>query len=266
MRLSRKIIITCVLFLSASLVQAHEFWLQPTRFQFKTGDTMEVDFMVGTNFEGEFWELKKQRVAKLLHFSADQSESLLNLVQDGKGKKISYSFQNEGTHLFAMQSNNSFMKMDGEKFNAYLKEDGLDEILEQRTQAGTLGDSARENYARCAKLLVQAGDQTDETYKQIVGLALEIVPLSNPYAIKKAEELKFKVFFHGKPLPFTQMKVWNRGQSKTFVQSVYTDKDGAFTTRLSNSGLWMISTVKMSRSKQASADWQSFWASLVFGF
>ena len=227
---------------------------------------MEFDFMVGVNFEGEFWDLKKQRVARLLHFSGDKSVNLLNSIQDGKGKKVSVTFQNEGTHLIAMQSNNSFARISGEEFNAYLKEDGLDDILEQRTEAGKLADSARENYARCAKLLVQAGTQTDETYKKIVGLALEIVPLSNPYAMKKTDELTFKVLLHGKPLSFAQVKVWNKGQGKTFVQNVHTDKDGTFTTRLSNSGMWMISTVKMVPSKQASADWQSFWASLVFGF
>lgn len=266
MTISKKIIVASVLFLSMSLAQAHEFWLQPKSFQFKVGDTMEFDFVVGENFEGEFWDLKKQKVARLLHFSGDKSVNLLNSIQDGKGKKVSVTFQDEGTHLIAMQSNNSFLKSSGEDFNTYLKEDGLDDILEQRTEAGKLADSARENYARCAKLLVQVGGQTDETYKKIVGHALEIVPLSNPYTLNKTDELMFKVLFQGKPLSFAQVKVWNKGQGKTFVQNVHTDKDGIFTTRLSNSGMWMISTVKMVPSKQASADWQSFWASLIFGF
>lgn len=262
----KRIIITCLLFLIVSLVQAHEFWLQPTRFQFKVGETMEFDFMVGANFEGEFWEFKRQKIARLLHLSGGKSENLVNSVEEGKGKKVSVVLQDEGTHLFIMQSNNSFLKMDGEKFNAYLKEDGLDEILEVRTKLGKLADSARENYARCAKLLVQVGDQTDDTYKVVVGLPLEIVPLSNPYASKKTDELKFKVLFHAKPLPFAQMKVWNKGEGKTFVQTVYTDKEGTFTTRLSNTGMWMVSTVKMVPSKQPTAEWQSFWGSLIFGF
>ena len=265
MRFLRKTFFELVLFLSASLVQAHEFWLQPTKFQFKVGDSLEFDFMVGANFEGEFWDLKRQKVARLLHLSGGKSENLIPTLQEGKGKKVSVALQEEGTHLFTMQSNNSFIKTNGEEFNAYLKEDGLDDILEVRTKLGKLADSARENYARCAKLLVQVGSQTDDTYKVIVGLPLEIIPLTNPYALKKTEELKFKVLFFAKPLPFAQIKVWNKGEGKTFVQSVYTDKDGNFTTRLSNSGMWMISTVKMIPSKQPSAEWQSFWGSLIFG-
>ncbi|HEY3429396.1 MAG TPA: DUF4198 domain-containing protein [Cyclobacteriaceae bacterium] len=261
----KKIIIASIFFLTASLVQAHEFWLLPQKFQFSLGETMEFDFMVGENFEGQFWELKKQKFAKLDHHTTGKSESLLNLIQEGKGKKISLVLEQEGTHLFAMQSNNSLIKLDGENFNAYLKEDGLDEILEHRTKTNTLADSARENFARCAKLLVQAGEKTDDTYQKVVGLSYEIVPLSNPYNIKKGDELKFKVLFQGKPASFVKVKVWNRGEGKTFVQTSYTEKDGTLTTRLSNSGTWMISSVKMIPSKQKSADWQSFWATLVFG-
>lgn len=265
MKQLKKTVFVFSLFLVASLAQAHEFWLQPNRFQFSVGEVMEFNFMVGENFEGEFWDLKRQKLARLMHLSGGRSENLKDSVEEGKGKKVSVVLQEEGTHLFVMQSNNSFIKLDGEKFNAYLKEDGLDEILEVRTKLGKLADSARENYARCAKLLVQVGDQTDDTYKVIVGLPLEIIPLSNPYASKKTEELKFKVLFHGKPLPFTQMKVWNRGEGKTFVQNMYTDKDGTLTTRLSNAGMWMVSTVKMVPSRQPTAEYQSFWGSLVFG-
>ena len=95
MRVLRKTIVAFVLFLSASLVQAHEFWLQPTRFQFKVGDSMEFDFMVGENFEGEYWDLKRQKVARLLHLSGGKSENLIPSLQEGKGKKVSVALQEE---------------------------------------------------------------------------------------------------------------------------------------------------------------------------
>lgn len=265
MRVYKKIIIASVFFLAASLVQAHEFWLQPKKFQFSVGETLEFDFVAGENFEGQYWELKKQKFSKLDHHMAGKSVSLLNSIEEGKGKKISLVLDQEGTHLFSMQSNNSFLKLDGENFNAYLREDGLDEVLDHRTQTGTLADSARENFARCSKLLVQAGEKTDDTFQKVVGLSYEIVPLSNPYSIKKGDELKFKVLFQGKPASFVKVKVWNRGEGKTFVQTIYTEKDGTLTTRLSNSGMWMISSVKMISSRQKTADWQSFWATLTFG-
>jgi len=265
MKISQKIVFVIFLFLSASLAQAHEFWMQPKKFLFTVRETMILDFMVGENFEGELWNLKKQRLVKLDHIAAAKTVNLLPAVKEGEGKNLSVTFQQEGTHLFVMQSNNAFIKLDGEKFNAYLKEDGLDEILEHRTKTNTLADSASEHYARCAKLLVQVGDRKDQTYRKIAGLPLEIIPLSNPYNTQIGDELKFRVLFNGKPLAFTLVKVWNKGEGKTFIQNLHTEKDGVVTIRLSNSGSWMISTVKMVASIDEAADWQSYWASLVFG-
>lgn len=261
----QKILVVLVVFLSVSVVQAHEFWMQPKKFLFTVGETMTLDFMVGENFEGELWDLKKERLVKLDQIAAGKTTNLLNLVTPGAGKNLSVTFQEEGTRLFVMQSNNAFIKLDGEKFNAYLKEDGLDDILEHRTRTNTLADSASEHYARCTKLLVQVGDLKGGAFRTIAGLPLEIVPLTNPYSTSIGSEIKFRVLFNGKPLEFTQVKVWNKGTGKTFVQTLHTEKDGTFTTRLSNSGSWMISTVKMVPSKDPKADWQSYWASLVFG-
>ena len=261
----RKLFAVLGIYLVVSLAQAHEFWMQPAKFQYTKGETMVVDFMVGENFKGEFWDLKKHRVVKLDHITAAKSSSLINAVQPGQGKNLSVAFQEEGTHLFVMQSNNAFIKLDGDKFNAYLKEDGLDEILEHRTKTSTLADSAREHYMRCAKLLVQVGDQKDGTYQKVAGLPLEIVPLKNPYASNLGDEITFRILFNGKPLAFTLVKFWNKVEGRTFIQNLHTDKEGTVTTRLSNTGSWMVSTVKMVPSQEATADWQSYWASLVFG-
>jgi uncharacterized GH25 family protein len=113
---------------------------------------------------------------------------------------------------------------------------------------------------------VQAGDAKDHIYKRIVGLPLEIIPLTNPYQKELTEVVRFQLYFQGRPLAFAKVKVWNRGARRTFIQNIYTEKDGTFTTRLSNTGVWMISAVKMIESQQPGADYQSFWASLVFGF
>jgi uncharacterized GH25 family protein len=254
-----------ILFLITSLVQAHEFWMQPKKLRYAKGETMVLDFMVGENFEGELWSLKKERLVKFDHLAIGKQASVMGVTVPGEGKNLSFTFQQEGTQVFVMQSNNAFLKLDGEKFNAYLKEDGLDEILEHRTKTNTLTDSASEHYARCAKLLVQVGDKTDETYRKPVGLPLEIIPLSNPYSVKIGDEIKFRVLFQGKPLEFTLVKIWNKGAGKTFIQNLHTEKDGTVTARLSNSGSWMVSTVKMIPSKDPKADWQSYWSTLVFG-
>jgi uncharacterized GH25 family protein len=114
--------------------------------------------------------------------------------------------------------------------------------------------------------LIQVGDKKDDTYKKVAGFPIEIIPEKNPYTLKIGDVIRFKILFQGKPAEFgTKVKVWNRYDNRTTVQNIYTEKDGTMETRLSGKGPWMVSVVKMIPSKQADANWQSFWGSLVFG-
>ncbi|MDL5050103.1 DUF4198 domain-containing protein [Oscillatoria amoena NRMC-F 0135] len=256
-----------VLFFTVTvLTQAHEFWLQPDRFLYKKGEIMKLDFMVGEGFIGERWDLKKHRLIRFDHHAGNYSKGLIEDIVPEAGSNLEVKLEREGTHLFVMQSNNAFIELDAEKFNAYLKEDGLEDILEYRVKTNTQNKRAREYYQRSAKLLVQAGSTTDETSGKQAGTPIEIVPLKNPYALKPGAEMQFRVVFEGKPLAFTLVKVWNRKDNRTTVQNIYTEKDGTLTTRLSNTGMWMVSCVKMVPAKEEGADWQSYWGSLVFGF
>jgi len=262
----RSLIAFFLVSLVSLLAQAHEFWMQPDKFKFAVGETAQIDFMVGENFVGERWDLNKHRLLRLDHHATSYSEGLIEQVNSGAGKNLEVKLTKEGTHLFIMQSNNAFIELEGEKFNAYLEEDGIEDILAFRKKNNLLDKPAKEYYARCAKLLLQAGTKTDDTFKKQVGLPLEIMPIKNPYAVKQGDEISFQVLFEGKPLPFTMVKVWNRKEGTAFMQNIYTQKDGTITTRLSNQGAWMVSCVKMVPAKEEGADWQSYWASLVFGF
>ncbi len=251
-----------VIFLVAN---AHEFWLEPQRFQYQVGEEMKVDFMVGENFTGEFWDLKRHRVESLRLYSISGQINLLEKVTKTVGSNLRFKLEKVGTHMLVMQSNTAYIELEAEKFNAYLKEDGLDYIADARKKTNTTDKPSRENYTRYAKLLVQTGNKTDETFKQKAGLRLEIVPDKNPYVLKSGDYLQCLIMFEGKPSPHTLVKVWSRLNRTTFLQNIYTENDGMIKFPISTSGVWMVSTVKMIPSESAEADWHSLWGSLVFG-
>lgn len=248
------------------VVQAHEFWMQPDKFTYAIGEMAQINFMVGENFVGERWNTANHRILRLERYAGDTHEELLNRVNTGAGRNLEVRLTDRGTQLFVLQSNSAFIELEAEKFNEYLQEDGLDEVYAHRKSTNTLDTPAKEFYSRCAKLLLQSGIAPDETFSTVAGLPLEIVPLQNPYRLKQGDEMSFQVLYEGKPLPFTLVKVWNRKNNNTILQNIYTQKDGVITTRLGNTGSWMISSVKMIPSKEEGAEWQSYWASLVFGF
>lgn len=253
------IVLVVVLF----AVQAHEFWLQADRYVVKTGEKVQVKFMVGENFMGESWDLNAHRVESLVAIEEGGKRNLVDSIDRTAGL-LSLRFTKPGTKLLALQSNAAFIELEPNLFNEYLKEDGLDDVYADREKKNALGSKAREHYSRHTKLFLQVGETHDETYKQVVGMPVELIPQRNPYALKKSDKCKFLVLFEGKPLFGAKVRVWNRFDNRTTIQNIYTQKDGMIEMQISNPGSWMVSVVKMVPSKDPAADWRSYWGSLVF--
>jgi uncharacterized GH25 family protein len=248
-----------------SLASAHEFWLMPKKFRYAAGEEIKIDLMVGEGFEGEFWDLKRHKVEKLELHRLNGAKDLTKEVKPTEGNNLVYKTDLGGTYLFTLKSNDAYLELGGKEFNAYLEEDGLDYILDQRKKSNSLDKKSTEYYTRFAKLLVQSGDRTDNTFKKVVGLKYEIVPEQNPYDLKVGDYLQCKVLFEGKPAPHTLVKVWSRVRDTSFMQNIYTENDGTIRFPISTTGPWMVSSVRMIASEKEGADYHSLWASLVFG-
>src|SRR6478752_4772422 len=110
--------VTILMVLLATLaVQSHEFWLQPKKFKYALNEEMNVAFLVGENFDGEEWDLKKHKIEKLeLSHLAKTTDLRLQVKPEAK-EKLKYKFVEEGTYLLSMQSNEASIELDAQKFN-----------------------------------------------------------------------------------------------------------------------------------------------------
>ena len=73
--MNKKIVIPILLFVSVALIGAREFWLQPLKFVYKSGEKFVMSFKAGENFIGEPWDLKKNQIESLVlqHTSTSSS-------------------------------------------------------------------------------------------------------------------------------------------------------------------------------------------------
>ena len=263
--MNKTIVIPILLFVAIALIGAREFWLQPLKFVYKSGEKLEISFKAGENFIGGPWNLQKNQIESLVLQQLSKSSSVMDSVTDGNKDNVSITLNDAGTCLLTMQTKNAVNEWEAEKFNTFLKENGLDEILDRRTKANALASPTSEHYSGYTKLLVQVGEKKDDTHKKVNNFPVEIVPLENPYSLKIGDPIHFKILFDGKPVFGVRVKVWNRFDNRTTIQNIYTEKDGTLETRVSSPGPWMVSVVRMVPSRQPGADWQSYCGSLVFG-
>lgn len=247
---------------------AHEFWLAANKYRVQIGEKISISFLVGEGFKGEKWGGRAKRLDKFIHHSSKKTTDLTNLAKtDTANASIPISFDETGTHLLSMTSFNSFIELDGEKFNAYLQEDGINEIYEQRAKTNQLNAPAREFYSRCAKTLIQVGEKSTKNFQKVIGMPLEIIPLQNPYTKKVGESIEFKILFLNRPLPNASVKIWHRPDTEAVKpMDVKSDAQGKVKVVLQAKGEYMISLVKMvPHTKPQEADYQSYWATLTFG-
>src|SRR5439155_18535112 len=103
--------------------------------------------------------------------------------KDGTKPAFSFKMEGQGTAVFRVDRDWSSITLKADKFTAYLKEEGLGEIIKLRAAAGEADADGKERYRRCLKAVVHAGGKPDETPTKPVGQVFEIVPGKNPYAL-----------------------------------------------------------------------------------
>lgn len=252
------------LLLLPAAAQAHEFWMRPDRFQLDAGATARLSLRVGENFEGEAVGFAQPLIAGLRHYTAGGHHDLTAQVPATPQATLALQLQPAGSHLLAMDTHPSRNTLEAEKFNDYLREDGLWRVLHAREQAATTMAPGRERYRRNIKTLLQVGGRSDATFAQRTGQRLEIVPLADPYRLAAGQPLAFQVLFDGRPLPQALMKFWLATGEQRLVHQVYTDPEGTAAHAL-QPGIWMSSVVHMlAVTDDPELDWESWWGNLTF--
>ena len=250
----------------APLADGHEFWLQPQPFTVETGASTAISLRVGENFDGELTPLVEERTAALRHYSAGSVVDLMpRLPRRTALPRLEVPINSAGLHLIAFDSQPITFSLPADKFQAYLHDEGLDHVIEQRAAAGKAAEPGRERYRRNIKTLLKSGGVSDGTYALRTGQRLEITALSDPYAATPGSTLRFRLSFDNAPLAHALVKGWHKHDDQLLLIKARTDAAGEVKLSLPYAGVWMVSVVHMIPARNApNTDWDSYWGNLTF--
>jgi hypothetical protein len=154
-----------------------------------------------------------------------------------------------------------------ERFNAYLRDEGLTPAARAREQSGRTQEEGSERYSRQAKSLVQVGSSQQQSHvTQAVGLRLEIVPEINPYATPRSAQLPVRVIFEDRPLAGALVKLSDPDDASNAAIARISDDQGRAVFDMPSQGSWLlhVSWTKLLPSTDE-ADFDTVFASLTFG-
>ena len=251
----------------SSHASAHTFWLQPEAHEIEVGENLRVDFKVGDAGDVSDWGLYWERIGSLRLYTAEGRADLQGAVRttsmDDPGT-ARLSLEKPGTHILAFESNPSFSDLEAERFNNYLDHEGLTAIANHRAATGTAQQNGSELYARRAKTLLQVGDELSNHVTKPIGHTLEIVPLTNPFALEPGEKLEVSVLWRGRPLAGALVHASALGDEAETV-SYTTDADGRAMVSVAGDAATLVNAVwGVPAPKDARADYFTIFASLTF--
>jgi uncharacterized GH25 family protein len=251
-----------VIAFSSPVLFAHDMWIEPTTFSPELGQMVGVRLRVGQDLLGD---------------PLPRDAALINqfVVEDVTGRKPVVGrhgadpagflrVATPGLLVIGYRSNPSVVELTADKFNQYLKEEGLDAVAALRAQRNKTSASTRERFSRCAKSLMLSGSPNEEQRDRPLGFTLELVAERNPYTLRVDEDLPVRLTYENRPLANALVIAMNRRNPAEKLMA-RTDNTGRVRFRLQRDGLWLIKAVHtIPAATGSNAEWESFWASLTF--
>lgn len=255
----RRPALAAAVLLLARAAHAHDFWLEPSTFHPAGGATVTVGLRVGQGFVGDPVPRMSRTIERFIVRQGGREEDVAGVESSDPAGWL--RADGRSTAVIAYSTGGSYLELPAEKFDDYLRQEGLERIVAARVKKGESAKPGRDMFFRYAKALL-AGDRTSAVASQPIGLRYEIVPESDPTA--GAAPFRGRVLYAGKPLAGALVVAMLRGDPAMKLRA-RSNRQGEFSFALPRAGVWLVKSVHMvAASFFVHADWESLWASLTF--
>lgn len=239
---------------------AHPFWVEPENFRPSVGAKVPLRLFVGEHFKGDPILYAPEQFERYVYNGPDGEHNVAGTLGDDPAGNL--PIKSTGFYTIGYYSKKIELTFESiAKFEEYLKLEGLERNIALAERRFKIRKSILELYARCAKSLVKVGN-ADGPIDRVLGFPIELVAETDPYGIDG--KIRVRLLYRGAPLEDALVIAFSK-KDPLDVQRIRTDKDGHATIALNHPGVWLLNAVHMIPTGiLASADWESYWASLTF--
>ena len=172
----------CYLFTSGSMLNAHEFWIEPLKY-INENNEIEAHLKVGQNFEGMTLMYNTSDFTKfnILSGSKNKKLNIKGILGDIPALNLKLSMDN--LVILYHETNDKFVDYKKfSKFEDFVSEKGHTQLIDQHIELNYPKENFVESYRRYAKSLIVINGTSGRDKK--TGLLFEFVLKNNPYELK----------------------------------------------------------------------------------
>lgn len=254
--------VAAVLIASHASGHAHDLWIEPTAFHTEVGRSIGLRLRVGEHFVGDSLPRDPTLANEFVVVDAAGRKPIGGQAGDDPAGSLRVAMP--GVLVIGYRSNASTAELPAEKFNQYLREEGLEAVAALRASRNETAAAARESFYRCAKSLLLSGTPSENQGDRLLGFTLELLAERNLYALRAGQQLPLRLLYLNRPLAGALVVAMNRANPAQKL-AARTDNEGRVRFQLQPDGVWLIKAVHMVRaSVMSKTEWTSYWASLTF--
>jgi hypothetical protein len=206
---------------------------------------------------------------------------------DDTVSNLTATFDLAGNYVIGVATRPSIIRIAADNFNFYLRYEGLDDDAEERSERAETNIGAAERYAKFSKAILQVGEGQSDNFGALLGYPVEIVPLQNPYALRKGDVFRARILKDGEPLANELVYATHEGFYELSGEGIFeelvrvrSDENGEVEFVLAEEGRWYIRFIDLTRmgdeehwysslliflgADEPRIPYKSLWATLTF--
>ncbi len=270
-----------LLLASGSVLVAHDFWLVPDAFSVAARGRIAVRGQTSSLFPTSLSAVTPDRIVEARVVTATSDVKVAAVSVAGTSLRLGHRPAGRGQHVIGVRLAPRTVRESPASFRRYLDLEGAPEARLRYERDGRLppvgGDSLTRRYAKYAKTVVEVGKGA-RAFDRVLGHPLEIIPLSDPSALRAGDTLRVRLILLGEsargakvhagfvlPGPTALTDTAAARRSAVADVSAETDSSGIARIVVKRAGLWNIRTIQIVPAPPGSgADWDVHWATVVF--
>ena len=238
--------------------RAHDTWIAPRKLRVEAAQPIVLDVTSGGAFPALDYAIRPERVARAgvrLRGRITPIEEKQRLLHS---LRMTVKAPGNGIAVIFLTLPPKELEVETEKVPHYLDEVGADAGLRKQWDSMPAPKKWIETYAKAAKTFVAVGDAgSDESWKEPVGLPLEIVPVTHPLESRAGSTFTVRVLKAGKPFAGFALAAVGPGGKRTLGR---TNEEGLVSFTCDRPGRWLFSGTDL---RSVGARWESDFTTLT---